>query len=165
MQFFVSARKPKLYLFFLWLYHSLHTLSVPHPTHVTSTCSFVHRRCPCVAAAEGTDRRPALHPWAPGSLAGAFVHPRRWTVLEEAADPAFVLQDLSALRAHPPVWTNREGLENQNIACYINLCLLKVSAIVISMPKKKVVVILKGRKERSKSRACFCAVFACLLNQ
>lgn len=71
-------------------------------------------------------------------------------MLEETSDPAFVLQDLSALRAHPPVWTKREALENKNISCFLNLCFLKLSAIMICLPEEKVVVVLERTQERSK---------------
>lgn len=162
IQFFVSARKLKVHFF------SCGCATLP----TLSLCPILHMRCLraasclCVAAAEGTARRPSLHPWAPGSWAGGFLHPGRGTLLEEAADPAFVLQDLRALRPHPPVRANREALENKNISCFIDLCILKLSAIMICLPEEKVVVILEGMQERSKGASQghrLCAV--CLLTQ
>lgn len=148
IQFFVSARKLETSLFFLWHYHSVHTLPMPHPAHAMSACSLVpvcgisrRHRLQISTAPLGT--------WELGRWISASWE-RRWTVLEEAADPAFVLQDLSPLRAHPPLWIFREVLENKNISCFINLCILKLSAIMICLPEEKVVVLLEGMQERSK---------------
>lgn len=38
---------------------------------------------------------------------------------------------------------NREGLENKKVACFINLCIMKLGAVVICLPEKMVVAVLE----------------------